>query len=100
MRSPSTIRVPITKLRFKVPIAAGMSPFTLLGLVPALRDRNEDHDPILVSPPCPTCGDRIVLDGRHRWIASVMAGRSDILAEEERKSSDDDSCPDGRTPRA
>lgn len=79
----STIRVPVEKLRFKTPIAAGLNPFTLLGLVPALRNRNEDHAPILVSPPCPTCGDRVVLDGRHRWIASVMAGRADILAQEQ-----------------
>lgn len=79
-----TIRVPVEKLRFKAPIAAGMNAFTLMGMVPLLRNTSEDHDPILVSPACPTCGDRIVLDGRHRWIANVVAGRPDVLAEEER----------------
>jgi hypothetical protein len=73
----------VEKLRFKVPIAAGMNPYTLLGLVPLLRNTSQDHPPILVSRPCPECGDRVVLDGRHRWIASVMAGRSYVLAEEE-----------------
>jgi hypothetical protein len=77
------IRVPITRLRFKVPITAGMNPYTLLGLVPLLRDTSQDHPPILVGPPCPECGVRIDLDGRHRWIASVMAGRHDVLAMEE-----------------
>lgn len=79
----TTIRVPVDRLRFKAPIAAGMNPFTLLGMVPLLRNTSQDHDPILVSPPCPTCGDRVVLDGRHRWVAAVMAGRSDVLAIEE-----------------
>lgn len=77
------LRVPINRLRFKEPIAAGLNPFTLMGMVPHLRNRNGDHAPILVSPPCPTCGDRVVLDGRHRWIASVIAGRADVLATEE-----------------
>lgn len=78
-----TLRVRIEKLRFKVPIAAGMDPYILLALVPLLRNTAQDHSPILVSRACPECGDRIVLDGRHRWIASVIAGRVDVLAEEE-----------------
>jgi hypothetical protein len=75
-----TVRVPIEKLRFKVPITAGMSPYVLLALVPLLRNTAEDHDPILISPPCTDCGISVVLDGRHRWIASVIAGRHDVLA--------------------
>lgn len=77
------IRVPIEKLRFKAPITAGLNPFVLLGMVPLLRNTSQDHPPILVSRPCPECGTRGVLDGRHRWIASVTAGRSYVLAEEE-----------------
>lgn len=82
-REEVTFRVPIDRLRFKHPVAAGMNPFTLLGMVPHLRNSHGDHEPIVVSPPCPSCGDRIVLDGRHRWIASVIAGRVDVLAKEE-----------------
>lgn len=85
----ATFRVPVERLRFKAPIAAGMDPYVLLGLVPMLRKTSQDHDPILVSPPCPTCGDRVVLDGRHRWIASVIAGRGCVLATEETP------CPPG-----
>jgi hypothetical protein len=81
--SDGSFRAPVEKLRFKAPIAAGMNPFTLMGLVPLLRNTSQNHDPILVSPPCPTCGDRVVIDGRHRWIASVIAGRADVLAVEE-----------------
>lgn len=76
-----TFRVPIENLRFKVAITAGMSPYTLLGLVPLLRKTSQDHDPIEVTPPCGSCGVRTVLDGRHRWVASVLAGRPDVLAE-------------------
>ena len=75
------IRMPIEKLRFKDPITAGLNPYNLLGLVPLLRNTAEDHDPILIAPPCPGCGVAVVLDGRHRWIASVIAGRHDVLAE-------------------
>lgn len=84
-----TIRVPVELLRFKVPIAAGMNPYTLMGMVPLLRGSAEDHDPILVTTACPDCGTRTVLDGRHRWIAAVIAGRHDILALEETP------CPPG-----
>lgn len=78
-----TFHHPIEALRFKVPIAAGMNPYVLLGMVPLLRNTSQDHDPIVVSPACPTCGDRIVLDGRHRWVAAVMAGRTHVLARED-----------------
>jgi hypothetical protein len=81
---PQAFQAPVEKLRFKVPIAAGMNAFTLMGMVPLLRNTSQDHDPILVGPACSDCGDRVVLDGRHRWIASVIAGRATVLAVEER----------------
>jgi hypothetical protein len=77
-----TFRVPITALRFKDVITAGLDPYTLMSLVPRLRKTSQDHKPVLVSQPCPACGSRIALDGRHRWIASVIAGRHDVLANE------------------
>lgn len=78
-----SLRVPINKLRFKDPIVAGLNAFTMMGMVPLLRSTALDHDPVLVDAPCETCGTRTVFDGRHRWIASVIAGRSDVLAREE-----------------
>jgi len=76
-------RVSLDALRFKEPVTAGMNPYTLLSLVPLLRNTTHDHAAILVGPPCGCCGTRVVLDGRHRAIASIMAGRVDILAVEE-----------------
>lgn len=78
---PVTFRAPIDRLRFKDPIPAGMDPYVSLGMVPLLRGSNEDHEPALLDEPCPTCGTATVLDGRHRWIASVIAGRPDLLAD-------------------
>lgn len=76
------VRVPIDRLRFKDPIPAGMNGYQLLGLVPLLKGSNEDYDPIEIDRPCPACSTATVLDGRHRWIASVIAGRPDVLAVE------------------
>jgi hypothetical protein len=75
------IRWPINRLRFKDPIAAGMNPYTLLGMVPLLRNEARDHPPIEIAQVCPSCGTGTAMDGRHRWIASVMAGRSDVAGE-------------------
>lgn len=76
------LHVPNNLLRFKDPyITAGLSPFVLLGMVPDLRNTAKYPPPGLVDEGCPTCGVRTVLDGRHRWIAGVMAGRPDFAAE-------------------
>jgi hypothetical protein len=72
------IRIPIERLHLLPNIPAGMDPCVLLGLVPLLRKTGEDHPPILVREH----GDGWqILDGRHRFMAAVIAGRSDILAE-------------------
>ena len=76
-------RVPLHLLRIKVPVTAGMSPYTLLGLVPLLRNTTGDHEPILVDDHCTSlnpCGSWRAQDGRHRFFANVMAGRHDIAA--------------------
>jgi hypothetical protein len=73
-------RVPVERLHLLPNIPAGMCPSTLLGLVPLLRKTGEDHPPILVRED----GDGWqILDGRHRFFASVIAGRPDVLAEVE-----------------
>lgn len=61
-------------------IPAGMDGGVALGFVKMLRTTNEDWDPILVRRE----GEfwRII-DGRHRFVASLIAGRKDILAVEE-----------------
>lgn len=48
-----TLRVPVDRLRFKAPIAAGMNPYTLMALVPLLRNTSQDHGPIPGQPTLP-----------------------------------------------
>jgi hypothetical protein len=73
-------RIPLERLHVKPNIPAGMDPCILLGLVPLLRKTAEDHTPILVKEH----GDGWeIQDGRHRYVASLIAGRPDILAEQE-----------------
>jgi hypothetical protein len=73
-------RIPLENLRLKPPVPAGMNSYVLLGKVPLLRNSFEDHAPILVDAQCSGCGSFRVQDGRHRFVASVMAGRRDVLA--------------------
>ena len=73
-------RIPLELLRLKPPVTAGLNPYNLLGMVPLLRNTTLDHDPILVDAECRSCGSFRVQDGRHRFVASVMAGRHDIMA--------------------
>lgn len=73
-------RIGLDALRFKPSVPAGMNIFTLASLVPLLRNTALDHDPIFVDACCPTCGCWRVQDGRHRFVAAVMAGRHDVLA--------------------
>lgn len=74
-------RAPVERLHFKPNVPAGMNPFVLMGMVPLLKGSTEDHDPIEVAPSeCCSSGCWVVHDGRHRWIASVIAGRPDVLS--------------------
>lgn len=73
-------RIPLERLHLKPNIPAGMDVCVLLGLVPLLRKTAQDHDPILVKE---DAGGWEIQDGRHRFFASVIAGRPDILAEQE-----------------
>lgn len=72
--------VPLDHLLFPEPVAAGMSPYVVLGLVPLYRNSNEHTTPIEVARE-PSGYFRIV-DGRHRAVASMMAGRKYVMATE------------------
>jgi hypothetical protein len=71
------VRVPLSRLLLKDNIPAGMN-FMLLGAF-AIRYRSssEDLDPALIRE----AGDGLyrILDGRHRFVASLIAGRPDLL---------------------
>jgi ParB-like nuclease domain len=73
-----TFRVRIEDLRVGPNVAAGANPYVIMGLVPLLKGSTQDHEPITVRP-LPD-GTFRVIDGRHRFIASIIAGRPDVLA--------------------
>jgi hypothetical protein len=69
--------IPLDRLLFPEPVTAGMNPFVLLSLAYLYRTSNEDVAPILVYQQ----GDLYwITDGRHRAVASMIAGRKTVLA--------------------
>jgi hypothetical protein len=70
-------RVRIEDLRFGPNPPAGMNPLVLMSLAYLLKSTTEDPAPILVARE--TDGFRVT-DGRHRAVAALIAGRSDVLA--------------------
>lgn len=73
-----TFRVRIENLRFGANVPAGMNPYVTMSLAYELRSTTNDPDPVEVTV-CPDGTWRIV-DGRHRAVAAMMAGRPDVLA--------------------
>lgn len=79
----ATIRVRLQDVVMPKPVPAGMNPFVLMSLAYRYRSSSEDAEPIVVrhvgqqDDGMPTV--RIV-DGRHRYVASLIAGRQDVLA--------------------
>ena len=73
----NTFRCPIANIKLRKPVPCGMDPYTLMALVPLMRTTTEDHEPVLVRDE----GDSWrLIDGRHRFFAAVIGGRTDILA--------------------
>lgn len=74
------MRIPISRLLLKDNIPAGASVYVLASLILLYRHTTDDAPPAEVRD----LGNGYwrVLDGRHRFLASVIAGRPDILAEE------------------
>jgi hypothetical protein len=73
--------VPIETLLFKEPVTAGMDIYTLATLTRLYRNSNEHTTPITIRRE--TDETWRIMDGRHRVVASMMAGRKHILATEE-----------------
>jgi hypothetical protein len=72
------VRIRVENLIFKPNIPAGMNPLVLMSLTHRLRSDLGDPEPIKVKRE----GELYrVLDGRHRAIAAIVAGRHDVLAE-------------------
>jgi hypothetical protein len=77
LAAPPTLRIRVENIRLKPNIPAGMNSESLLALVQRMRTTSDDPEPVLVT----RSGDHWRLeDGRHRFLAAVIAGRPDILA--------------------
>lgn len=74
-------QLPLSSLLFTDNIPAGMDVLTICAIAAVLRKTNEPIEPIEVAPIGRT-GLYRVSDGRHRVIASYLAGRTHIDAEE------------------
>lgn len=72
------VLIELDRLLFPEPVTAGMNPFVLMSLAYLYRSGNEHVEPIEV-----TREGRYyrIREGRHRAVASMMAGRKVVLAE-------------------
>lgn len=71
--------LPIELMTFPPPVTAGMDPYILMSLAGMYRKTNEHADPIEVIFD-PETAYYAIKDGRHRVVASMMAGRKTVLA--------------------
>jgi hypothetical protein len=77
-----TFLVPLHHLRFQPNLPAGMNPLRVCAIADRLRNVGGEVDvPVLVERL--NEDDWIVRDGRHRVVASWIAGRSTVLCQEQ-----------------
>lgn len=72
-----TVRITVDRLLFKPNAPCGMNPLVLMSLTYMLRSNVTDPDPIVVRR---EGWNYRVMDGRHRAMAAIVAGRPDVLA--------------------
>lgn len=75
--APGAVRIPIPALVLGPNVVAGANPLVVMALAYRYRSTTEDEHPADVTP----AGDGFwrIRDGRHRYLASVIAGRPDLL---------------------
>jgi hypothetical protein len=74
-------RIRVDRILLPEPVSAGMNPLVLMSLAHHYRSTTDDVDPILVRRE----GKHYrISDGRHRFVASVIAGRRRVFATVER----------------
>jgi len=78
-KAQGAFRVRIEDLLLPPNLPAGMDVLTLLSLAALLRKTTEDPEPVSVRR---EQSHWRISDGRHRAIAALIAGRTDVLAEE------------------
>jgi ParB-like chromosome segregation protein Spo0J len=79
------MRLPVSSLVMKDNVPAGCNPLVLMSLAYTLRSSGDDPAPVSVRPIDGT-GLYRVIDGRHRFMAAVVAGRPDVLCEIEEEN--------------
>lgn len=75
----ATIRVRIEDIQLSPNVPAGCNPYVLMSLAYMLRGCTDDPPPVLVRPT--GHGTYRITDGRHRYLAVVLAGRPDVLCQ-------------------
>jgi uncharacterized membrane protein YgcG len=76
------IRIPLHHCRLKPNIPAGLNPLRVMSIADTIRNCGGDiWEPIVVRAIGPD--DWLVVDGRHRYVGSYVAGVPDILAVQE-----------------
>lgn len=80
-RKPFRVRIEDIRLPANVP--AGMNPLRVMSLAYQMRGSSDDIEGPIEMRLDPDGGWRLV-DGRHRYIAAVIAGRPDVLCVEAR----------------
>jgi hypothetical protein len=74
--------LPVHEIRLKPNLPCGLNVLTLLAITAAVRNSHIPVDPVLVAWR-PEIGGWLLLDGRHRWTAHLIAGREQIRCVEE-----------------
>lgn len=69
--------IPLSKCMVKEPVPAGMNPFVLMSVAYFYRTSTEHTAPIVVKREGKYYR---IMDGRHRYMGSIIAGRTHILA--------------------
>jgi hypothetical protein len=77
-----TKRIRVDRILLPEPVSAGMNFVVLGSMAHHYRSTTDDLDPIMVTRE----GKHYrITDGRHRWLASVIAGRRRVLTTVEKK---------------
>jgi hypothetical protein len=78
-----TRRIRVDRILLPEPVPAGLNPLVLMALTHHYKATTDDLDPIQVTRDGRDArGKRLyrITDGRHRWVASLAAGRRRVFA--------------------
>jgi hypothetical protein len=78
--------LPVHEIRHKPVLPCGVNILVVCAIAATLRNSHEQVEPVLVEQR----GGWLLLDGRHRWVAHLVAGREQIRCVEQE--------PDGGAP--